>query len=225
MFCHWNIRLKSASDIRQEERLPPEKRTRSRRHELNLFTNRPPCSIYLNSHHPSLYDNSEINDNYTTKVEAIRNDKCVFKLDGFRKFCIKQSATRKQIVDTSKLIRDHCQGRNITLDQFLIEFEQYAKTCKLCDTVTNVWGYLQKQLIKDEMTMISNWPVSFSFLDDDELPCESFRNTDDDKHLEALNIPVNGLKNQKKLLHSINVLPTMISEITYNPWRVDKRIC
>lgn len=207
----------------QEEQLPLEKRSSSRRHELNLFTHRPPSSIYLNSHHPSLYDNSELNDTYTTKVEAIRNDKCVFKLDGFRKFCRNESLTKKEIVETGKLIREYCQGRNITLDQFLIEFELYANKCELQDTVTNVWGYLQKQLLKDEITMISNWPVHFSFLDD-ELPLSNSRD-DDDKNLKVCNVPMDSFAEQRKLIHSINVLPDMLSGITFNPWPEDKSIC
>ncbi|XP_063629563.1 uncharacterized protein LOC134800996 [Cydia splendana] len=150
-----------------EDKLPVDSRAVSRHHEFDLFTNLPPSSTYLNSHHPKLYTNTQLENYYVTKLEAIRNEKCVFKLEGFEEIGPKNGVTKHQIVESSQLIRRHCLSHSITLKKFLIEFKEYASKCQLKNNVQNVAFYIKRKMIKEEITMIANCPRTFSFLEEE----------------------------------------------------------
>ncbi|XP_048001497.1 uncharacterized protein LOC125238263 [Leguminivora glycinivorella] len=150
-----------------EDQLSVDNRAVSRHHEFDLFTNPPPSSTYLQSHHPQLYTNTQLENYYVSKLEAIRNEKCVFKLEGFEEIGPKNGATKQQIVETSQLIRKYCLSHSITLKKFLVEFKEYVAKCQLTNNVQNVAFYIKRQMVKEEMTMIANCPKTFSFLEED----------------------------------------------------------
>ncbi|XP_063541895.1 uncharacterized protein LOC134750618 [Cydia strobilella] len=177
---------------RLEDKLSVDNRAISRHHEFDLFTNPPPSSTYLNSHHPNLYPNTQLENCYVNKLEAIRNEKCVFKLEGFEDIGAKNGATKQQIVETSQLIRKYCFSHSITLKKFLIEFKEYAAKCQLKNNVQTVAFYIKRQMVKEEITMIVNCPRTFSYLEDDFV---------EDKSVNFLS--------QMRLLDGIRLSPTI----------------
>lgn len=177
-----------------EDHLTVENRATSRHYEFDLFSNPPPSSTYLTSHYPQLYTGTELENYYVTKLESIRNEKCVFKLEGFEEIGPKNGVTKQEIVETSQLIRNYCLSHSISLKKFLIEFKGYTAKCELKNSVHNVAVYIKRKMVKEEITLIENYPRTFSFLDDDEPVVEEGKN-----HLLS----------QQRLLDSIRLSPTL----------------
>lgn len=128
-----------------------------------MFLNPPTTSRYLQTHFPKLYSDSPIEPYYIKKLEAIKNEKCIFKLEGFHQIRQK-GVTTAEIIETSQIIRKYCITQLIPLRKFLEEYRQYAKKCDLTETVYNVAAYIKRKMVHAELEIIANFPQDFSFL-------------------------------------------------------------
>ncbi|XP_072932585.1 uncharacterized protein [Epargyreus clarus] len=147
-----------------EDQLPPEGRALSRHHEFNLFSNSPPTSTYMIDHFPQLYKESCIERQYISKVEEIRNEKCVFKLEGFNEIAPKKGTSTQEIVEASRMIRKFCRIQMISLKKFLEEFKTHARKCDLKYTVNNVAFYIKRKMVQAEIELEANYPKTLGFL-------------------------------------------------------------
>ncbi|XP_053619797.1 uncharacterized protein LOC128680582 isoform X2 [Plodia interpunctella] len=147
-----------------EDTLSPEERALSRHHEFNMFSNHPPTSRFLNDYFPKLYSH-RVEPSHIEKLEAIKNEQCVFKLEGFSEIPQQKVATQEEILQTSKIVRRYCKTKMIPLKKFFDEFKQFATRCELSHTVNNVAYYIQRKGIRAELYIVNNMPKTFSFLD------------------------------------------------------------
>lgn len=147
----------------QEDKLSPSERALSRHHEFNMFLTPPPTSPFLETHFPKLYSNDPIDPYYIKKLEAIKNEKFIFKLEGFND--IKQKGvTTAEILETSQIIRKYCKTKQCTLRKFLEDFREYASRCDLKETVYNVACYIKRKELECELKFYKLFPPQFSFL-------------------------------------------------------------
>lgn len=128
-----------------------------------MFSNPPPSTPYIQAQYPKLYSSSPIEPYYINKLEAIKNEKCIFKLEGFNEIRQK-GVTTAEIVETSQIIRKYCKTQLIPLRKFLEEYKEYANKCGLTDTVSNVASYIKRKMVQAELETVANYPQSFSFL-------------------------------------------------------------
>ncbi|CAG9794634.1 unnamed protein product [Diatraea saccharalis] len=175
--CNYYHRLEAL-----EATLPPEQRFASRSRELEMFINRPRTTSCLRKYFPELYTEHPPDPYYISKVESITNERCVFKLEGFHDY--KQTGgSRREIFEVSKMVRQYCRSKSITLRKFLEEYRQHEKRCNIKGTMCSMASYIKKKQVEAELELVENIPTSFSFLDcssdsgietmSDEKPLES----------------------------------------------------
>ncbi|XP_028157625.1 uncharacterized protein LOC114350872 isoform X2 [Ostrinia furnacalis] len=146
-----------------EDKLPSSQRAISRHHEFNMFLTPPPTSPFLETHFPKLYSKEPIDPYYIKKLESIKNEKCIFKLEGFND--IKQTGvTTAEILHTSQIIRRHCKTNRCTLRQFLERFKEYVQRCQLKESIHTISTYIKRLEIAAELKYHGQRP-HFSFLD------------------------------------------------------------
>jgi hypothetical protein len=150
--------------------MPASERAASRHHEYVLFSNKPPVSRYVRRNHGSLYLDHAIDPYYVSKLESIRNEKCIFKLEGFHKF--QSGVNTKEITEVSRSVRQHCQTRSISLRKFLAEFREYAAKCGVKESVRNVADYIKRKSVEAELEIVLNYPKTFDFLNEPDSACE-----------------------------------------------------
>ncbi|RVE46004.1 hypothetical protein evm_009346 [Chilo suppressalis] len=161
-----------------EETMSRENRVASLHHELELFVNGPPTSRYLRRNYPELYNNRPVEPQYVDKIESIKNEKCIFKLEGFHTYKL-TGVSSNEIIEASRIIRHYCQTHFLTLKNFREEFHQYATKCNIKESVSNITAYIKRKHVEAELVTIEKIPkdlkvfnISFDSVESDVLADE-----------------------------------------------------
>ncbi|KAL4703368.1 hypothetical protein ACJJTC_015446 [Scirpophaga incertulas] len=156
--CNYYHRLEAL-----EETLTEEQRAASRHSDMELFVNQPRLSLFGISLFPDLYPRRSVEPQFIEKVEGIRNDRCVFKLEGFNKY--QRTGSSRDLHEVSKLIRQHCLAHNITLRRFGNEFKNYTSKCRIQESVANVADYVKRKSVGAELITVQDYTNNYNFLD------------------------------------------------------------
>ncbi|XP_031764134.2 uncharacterized protein LOC116412823 [Galleria mellonella] len=171
-----------------EDTLSPEAKAQSRRHEFNMFSNPPPTSQYQEELFPNLYSISDVKPSYIRKLEMIKNEKIVFKLEGYNELLGQDDIKPDEKTEASKIIRKYCQSKLISIRKFLDDFKVYASRCQLEITVANIENYIKRKMLEGELHIVHNCPKNYDFL---ELAPEPFENCKDNSNKSDVSAIIN----------------------------------